>query len=83
MMRRPIQRGRQARGKAESQPFSGKRLANYGWVLSQPSRTAANGALAASNATVTAWGAFTPAPTTPFIPVSCHPPSVTLGYRLP
>ena len=29
MMRRPIQGGRQARGKAESQPFRAKRLANY------------------------------------------------------
>ena len=38
MMRRPIQGGRQARGKAESQPFCAKRLANYGWVLREPSR---------------------------------------------
>ena len=37
MMRRPIQGGRQARGKAESQPFCGERLANYGCFSSQPS----------------------------------------------
>ena len=43
MMRRPIQGGRQARGKAESQPFSAKRLANPGWVLSQPSRYTGRG----------------------------------------
>ena len=50
MMRRPIQGGRQARGKAESQPFRAKRLANYGWVLSQPSRYCVTAAGAAADA---------------------------------